>query len=214
MDSSPAGNLVSQLLDIKAIKLQPEDPFTWASGLRSPIYCDNRITLSHPKIRNFIKSGLIEASKSFGEFDIIAGVATAGIPHGMMLADALDKPFAYVRSKSKSHGRKNLIEGHIEKGSKVLVIEDLISTGMSSLAAVEAVQNVPAEVVGTLAIFSYGLEKAIKNFEDAQIKLHTLADYDQLIHEASESNYITQDQKELLAKWRENPAEWYDKNFN
>lgn len=197
-----ASEVAKKLLQIKAIKLSPQKPFTWASGLKSPIYCDNRLVLSHPSIRNFIKSSFIEKSKEFSPFDCIAGVATAGIPHGALLADALDLPFVYVRSKAKEHGRKNMIEGSINGGEKVLVIEDLISTGGSSLAAVETLRQAGCTVCGVLAIFSYNFEKAQKAFEKAECPFGTLSNYDVMIREALASKYITLHDIDLLTTWR------------
>lgn len=159
--------LASKLLETGAVRIQPESPFTWASGLRSPIYCDNRILLSYPEIRTGLVDLMVKVIKDFQLFDTVAGVATAGIPAGVLLADRLKMPFAYVRAKPKEHGRQNLIEGSISPDAKVLVIEDLISTGMSSLQAVEAIRQVPAQVVGVLAIFQYGMPKATEAFEKA-----------------------------------------------
>lgn len=197
-----ASEVAQRLLQIKAIKLSPQKPFTWASGVLSPIYCDNRLVLSHPEIRDFVKQCLVEKSKDFGGFDAVAGVATAGIAHGMLLADALKLPFAYVRSKPKEHGRQNLIEGELPAGSKVLVIEDLISTGGSSLQAVEAVREAGLQVVGVLAIFSYHFEKAAKAFQNASCKLETLSNYDVLIREALAIKYINLNDVDLLTTWR------------
>lgn len=212
MDSST--QLANFLLEIEAIKLRPSEPYTWASGIRSPIYCDNRLSLSHPKVRNFVKELLIFNSKEFGNFDAVVGVATAGIPHGMMLADALGLPFAYVRSKSKQHGRQNQIEGKLSPNDKVLVIEDLISTGMSSLAAIEALQKAGVEVIGTLAIFTYGFNKSKQAFKTANIKLSTLCNYDILIDAALKTNSISQNEKEILTDWKSNPESWYDQHFS
>lgn len=200
---SLATEVAKQLLQIKAIKLSPQSPFTWASGIQSPIYCDNRMVLSYPKTRDFIKNGLVEISKQFEDFEVIAGVATAGIAHGMMLADALEKPFIYVRSKAKGHGRQNLIEGEIPTGKKVLVVEDLISTGGSSIKAVEALKEAEAEIVGAIAIFTYGFEKAVKAFAEANCKFKTLSNYDALIEEAVKSNYISPDDLAYLKNWRQ-----------
>ncbi|MEK7256249.1 MAG: orotate phosphoribosyltransferase [Bacteroidota bacterium] len=197
-----ATEVAKRLLQIKAIKLSPQKPFTWASGIQSPIYCDNRIVLSHPEIRDFIKSCFVEKSKEFGNFDAVAGVATAGIAHGMMLADALQKPFAYVRSKPKEHGRQNLVEGELQPGWRVLVVEDLISTGGSSLAAVEGVRQAGCEVAGVLAIFSYGFEKAQQAFQTANCPLETLSTYDVLVREALTSKYINLHDLDLLTTWR------------
>ena len=197
-----ASEVAKQLLQIKAIKLSPQKPFTWASGILSPIYCDNRITLSHPRVRQLIKSGLAEKSKEFGNFDAVAGVATAGIAHGLMLAEALELPFAYVRSKAKGHGRQNLIEGELEKGVKVLVVEDLISTGGSSLAVVKALREYGVEVVGVLALFTYNFEKAKNAFKEADCPLHTLSNYDVMIREALAIKYINLIDVDLLTTWR------------
>lgn len=197
-----ASEVAKQLLQIKAIKLSPQKPFTWASGILSPIYCDNRITLSHPEVRRLIKAGLAEKSKEFGNFDAIAGVATAGIAHGLMLAEELDLPFAYVRSKAKGHGRQNLIEGELAKGSKVLVVEDLISTGGSSLAAVDALREYGVDVVGVLALFTYNFEKAKNAFKEAKCPLHTLTNYDVMIREALAIKFINLIDVDLLTTWR------------
>lgn len=196
------------LLEIKAVKLSPRDPFTWASGMLSPIYCDNRIALSYPRVRTFIKDCLAEKSVVFGDFDVVAGVATAGIPHGALLADVLGKPFIYVRSSAKDHGRRNQIEGELHPGQSVLLIEDLISTGGSSLLAVDALREAGAEVVGVLAIFQYGFEKAHKAFAEKQLKFQTLTNYDALAEEAARSGYITDEDLNILKKWRENPDGW------
>ena len=208
MSMDLANQVAEKLLQINAIKLNPQKPFTWASGLRSPIYCDNRLALSYPDIRKFLIDAFVEASASFAAFDYIAGVATAGIAHGALLADALHKPFAYVRPKAKTHGRKNLIEGHIPANAKVLVIEDLISTGGSSLKAVQAVREIPAEVVGVMAIFSYGFEQSKAAFASENCPLHTLSNYDALIEAALKSNYITSSQQNSLKAWSENPQAW------
>jgi orotate phosphoribosyltransferase len=196
------------LLEIKAVKLSPNDPFTWASGLLSPIYCDNRVALSHPKVRAFLKNCLAEKSAAFGDFDVVAGVATAGIPHGVLLADVLEKPFVYVRSSAKEHGRRNQIEGELHAGQSVLVIEDLISTGGSSLLAVDALREAGAEVVGVLAIFQYGFEKAHTAFADKQVHFQTLTNYDALVQEAARTGYVTEEDLKTLKKWRENPDGW------
>jgi orotate phosphoribosyltransferase len=196
------------LLEIKAVKLSPRDPFTWASGLLSPIYCDNRVALSHPGVRTYLKNCLAEKSASFGDFDVVAGVATAGIPHGALLADVLEKPFVYVRSSAKEHGRRNQIEGELHAGQSVLVVEDLISTGGSSLLAVDALREAGAEVVGVLAIFQYGFQKAHRAFADKQVKFQTLTNYDALVQEAARTGYVTSEDLETLKKWRENPDGW------
>ena len=197
-----AATVAQQLLQIKAIKLSPQNPFTWASGIKSPIYCDNRIVLSHPEARNIVKEALVKKASQFGEFDVIAGVATAGIPHGALLADAMNMPFIYVRSKAKEHGRQNLIEGEIKGGERVLVIEDLISTGGSSVKAIEAVRDAGCEVVGALAIFSYGFEKAKRTFDAAKCKFDTLSNYDAMIKEAIASGYVTEADVEMLQEFR------------
>lgn len=196
------------LLAINAVKLRPQDPFTWASGLLSPIYCDNRVALSHPAVRRFLKECLAEKSREFGPFDVIAGVATAGIPHGALLADLLDKPFIYVRGTAKDHGRRNQIEGELQLGQRVLVIEDLISTGGSCLLAVDALREAQAEVVGVLAIFQYGFDKAALAFAEKGVVFHTLTDYDALVQEAARSGYIADSDAQTLTKWRENPDAW------
>jgi len=203
-----SAEVAQSLLQIKAIKLSPQNPFTWASGMQSPIYCDNRILLSYPAIRNTVVEALTTTSKQFESFDLVAGVATAGIAHGALLAHTIEAPFVYVRSAAKNHGRQNLIEGHLKGTEKVLVIEDLISTGGSSLKAVEAVRERGCEVVGVLAIFSYGFEKASQAFEAANCPLITLSNYKTLIQEALDNQYITESDFELLERWRENPENW------
>ncbi len=196
------------LLDIQAVKLRPNDPFTWASGLMSPIYCDNRVALSHPAVRTYLKQALAQQSKNFPGFDVVAGVATAGIPHGVLLADALELPFIYVRGSAKEHGRRNLIEGELEPGQRVLVIEDLISTGGSCLVAVDALRSAGAEVVGVLAIFQYGFAKADAAFAEKKVAFQTLTNYDVLIQEAARSGYVSAGDLLTLQKWRENPDGW------
>lgn len=197
-----ASEVAKRLLQIKAIKLSPQKPFTWASGILSPIYCDNRIVLSHPETRDFVKNCLIEKSKEFGPFDAVAGVATAGIAHGMLLADALKLPYAYIRSSPKEHGRQNLIEGELPPAANVLVIEDLVSTGGSSLKAVEAVRSTGCKVVGVLAIFTYGFQKAHVAFENAGCPLATLSNYDVLVREALATKYINLIDVDMLTTWR------------
>ena len=199
---STASEVARRLLQIKAIKLSPDDPFTWASGIKSPIYCDNRIVLSYPEVRNFIKAKLVDTAAQFAAYDLVAGVATAGISHGALLADALGLPFAYVRSKAKGHGRQNLIEGRIPEGSKILVVEDLISTGGSCLQAVEALRGAGHTVTGVLAIFTYGFERAERAFADAQVPYRTLSDYAHLIDEAARTDYISTDDVAALQAWR------------
>ncbi len=202
-------NVAEFLLQIKAVKLQPNAPFTWASGWKSPIYCDNRITLSYPKVRTYIRQEFVEAIvETFGKPDVIAGVATGGIAQGALVAQELGLPFVYVRSASKGHGMQNLIEGHLESGQSAVVIEDLISTGKSSLAAVDALRAAGAEIKGMAAIFTYGFETAKTAFEAAQVKLVTLSDYDHLIEQAAKSEYITAKDVKSLQAWRKMPQEW------
>ncbi|MBC7916036.1 MAG: orotate phosphoribosyltransferase [Pyrinomonadaceae bacterium] len=197
------------LLQIKAIKLQPNNPFTWASGIKSPIYCDNRITLSHPTIRTYIRQNLSAlVQEEFGSVGLIAGVATAGIPQGVLVAQELGLPFAYVRSKAKEHGTGSLIEGEINGGQRVVVVEDLISTGKSSLQAIEALRQAGCDVAGIVAIFSYDLDEATENFKNAKCRFSTLSNYNALVQYASEHRFINPEDLELLRKWRDNPAVW------
>lgn len=197
------------LLEIEAVKIQPAQPFTWASGWKSPIYCDNRLTLSHPEIRSMIKKGLAAlVQEKFEGIDGIAGVATAGIPQAALIADYLQIPMLYVRSKPKGHGRENMIEGSIPQGSTLIVIEDLISTGGSSLKAVDALKEAGYQVAGLLAIFTYGFDLAVQNFSDAKVPFHTLSSYDELLETALEENYIKSEAMSTLKSWRTNPAEW------
>ena len=200
--------LASKLLETGAVRIQPDKPFTWASGLRSPIYCDNRILLSHPEIRTSLIDLMVKVIKDFEFFDTVAGVATAGIAYGALVAERLKLPFAYVRSKPKDHGRQNLIEGEIKSGARVLVIEDLISTGMSSLQAVEAVREIPAEVVGVLAIFQYGLPVAKSAFENAGCPYTTLTDFPTIIQVAAEKKLIETYHMEVLSNWSADPKAW------
>ncbi|WP_196890488.1 orotate phosphoribosyltransferase [Aureivirga marina] len=197
------------LLQIKAIKLQPSEPFTWASGWKSPIYCDNRTTLSFPPIRNYIRENIAKIIEdTYGKPDVIAGVATGAIAMGVLVAQFLNIPFVYVRPEPKKHGRKNQVEGFLEKGSNVVVIEDLISTGKSSLNAVEALRNEGANVKGMVAIFSYGFDIAKTNFEEANVELYTLSDYDTLLELANDNHYITAEEKSTLSQWRHEPSTW------
>jgi orotate phosphoribosyltransferase len=201
--------IAQYLLQSKSIKLQPANPFTWASGWHSPIYCDNRKTLSFPEIRTFIRDSFVdEILSNYEAPDVIAGVATGAIAQGALVAEKMGLPFIYVRSASKSHGLENLIEGVVEPGQKVLVIEDLISTGGSSLKAVSALRNAKCEVLGMAAIFSYGFPQAIRNFEENKCKLITLSNYNVLLDLALEIGYISQTESELLAKWRNDPENW------
>lgn len=197
------------LLQIKAIKLSPANPFTWASGWKSPIYCDNRKTLSYPQIRTYLRQEMVKlVEEEYGDVDLIAGVATGGIALGVLVAQDLGKPFAYVRAAEKKHGLGNQIEGVVESGQSVVVIEDLISTGKSSLAAVDALREAGCQVKGMIAIFSYAFPEAAKAFADAKCMLHTLSSYPFLIKHAIEAEFIMHDQEELLSKWREDPSNW------
>ncbi|MBR3938783.1 MAG: orotate phosphoribosyltransferase [Bacteroidales bacterium] len=203
------------LLQIKAVKLNDENPFTWASGRKSPIYCDNRITLSYPEIRTYIRQRFVDAVvEQFGDVDVIAGVATGGIAQGALVAQELGKPFVYVRSEEKKHGMTNQIEGEIKSGQSVVVIEDLVSTGKSSLIAVNALREKGCNVKGMVAIFSYNLEVAKKNFEQAEVTLETLTNYDKLIEVAKEEEYIKPSAMQSLEKWRENPEKWSEERMN
>jgi orotate phosphoribosyltransferase len=197
------------LLQIKAIKLQPNKPFTWASGWRSPIYCDNRVTLSYPKVRTYIRQQFVNAiNEKYAKPDVIAGVATGGIAQGALVAQELGLPFVYIRSEAKKHGMTNMIEGVVEKGQSVVVIEDLISTGGSSLKAVEALREAGCEVKGMAAIFTYGFKTAEDNFKEAKCKLITLSNYETLIKQALQSKYITDKDLKSLQEWRLNPSDW------
>lgn len=197
------------LLQIKAVKLNPKNPFTWASGINSPIYCDNRVSLSYPKVRTFIRQAYAEAVVDhFGMPDVIAGVATGGIAQGALVAEELGLPFIYVRSSAKAHGMGNQIEGHFEEGQKVVVIEDLISTGGSSLKAVEALRDAKLEVVGLAAIFTYGFDVAEANFNKAECPYITLSNYDILLQEAVNLNLISDNELASLTEWKISPNEW------
>lgn len=207
--SDTAREVAKMLLNINAIKLNVENPFTWASGWKSPIYCDNRLSLSYPEVRKFIKEKIVaNINANFPGTESIAGVATAGIPQGALVADALELPFVYVRSKPKGHGMENMIEGKITPGQKVVVIEDLISTGGSSIKAVDALVDVGFEVLGMLSIFTYGFAIANENFRAKDLRLISLSNYEQLIDAALTLNYISPAQVNHLKKWRENPGEW------
>ena len=197
------------LLQIKAIKLNPSDPFTWASGWKSPIYCDNRITLSYPPVRVFLKEEIAKIVETqYGKPDVIAGVATGAIAIGILVAQELGVPFVYVRPEPKKHGRKNQIEGHLESGQNVVVIEDLISTGKSSLGAVTALKEAGGVVKGMVAIFSYEFDIAAENFENANLNLTTLSNYSHLLEQAVDSKYITDAELTTLEKWRKDPGNW------
>jgi orotate phosphoribosyltransferase len=205
---SSEAHIAELLLQIKAIKLSPQMPFTWASGIQSPIYCDNRMVLSYPNERREFVNGFVAMAQEFSAVNAIAGVATAGIPHGMLLADRLNLPFIYVRSSPKSHGTKSSIEGYYEKNQKVLVVEDLISTGGSSLQAVEILQENGLDVQAVLAIFTYGFQRAVSAFAAAQIPLRTLSNYFVLLDLALEKKYITEEQLSLLKEWNQAPETW------
>ncbi len=209
LNNDKALKVAEFLLQIKAIKLQPANPFVWASGWKSPIYCDNRKTLSYPSIRTFIRQAYAELIlDSFGKPDVIAGVATGGIAQGALVAQELGLPFIYVRTSAKAHGLGNQIEGDFEAGQKVVVIEDLISTGGSSLSAVSALRAAGCEVKGLVAIFSYGFDVANKSFKEAKCPFETLTNYDFLIAEALRHEYINEADLESLKKWREDPSNW------
>lgn len=203
--------IAKHLLDIKAVSLQPSNPFTWSSGMKSPVYCDNRLTLSYPAIRKVIANGLADLIKSyFSEVDVIAGTATAGIPHAAWVSDILDLPMCYVRSKAKGHGKGNQIEGEVRPGQKVVVVEDLISTGGSVLTSVEALREAGCDVLGVVAIFTYGLAKGEANFNRENISVYTLTNLPELMEVAAEEKYLEQADIEKLMKWRHNPesVEW------
>ncbi|MCO6493376.1 MAG: orotate phosphoribosyltransferase [Phaeodactylibacter sp.] len=203
-----ASEVARRLLQINAIKLSPQNPFTWASGLRSPIYCDNRIVLSYPGIRRFIIDSFAQKAEAFKPFDTIAGVATAGIAHGALLAEQLALPFVYVRSKPKGHGRQNQVEGELRPGARALVIEDLISTGGSCLKAVEALREAGCQVSGVLAIFTYGFDEAAAAFRAAGCPFDTLSSYPVLLEEALREKYIGANELATLREWREDPGGW------
>ncbi|QWX84385.1 orotate phosphoribosyltransferase [Cellulophaga sp. HaHaR_3_176] len=209
LNKDTAKKTAELLLQINAIKLEPENPFSWASGWKSPIYCDNRIILSYPPIRNYVREEIAkQVEKLYGKPDVIAGVATGAIGVGMLVADYLGLPFIYVRPEAKSHGRQNQIEGALEENQTVVVIEDLISTGKSSLNAVKALKDSGANVKGMIAIFTYGFDVATENFKKNNIDLHTLSDYENLIQQASDTNYIKEEQFKTLLEWKSNPSGW------
>jgi len=213
LDKNTAKKTAELLLSIKAIKLQPNDPFTWASGWNSPIYCDNRVTLSYVPIRNFIRENLVKIiNEKHGKPDVIAGVATGAIAIGVLVAQELGVPFIYVRPEAKKHGRKNQIEGHLDRSQNVIVVEDLISTGKSSLNAVKALKDADVNVKGMVAIFNYGFDISRENFKKSNIDLTTLSDYENLLEQALETNFITEKQLKTLKTWRKNPGEWKVKN--
>lgn len=200
-------NIAQSLLDIGAVSLSPNDLFTWSSGIKSPIYCDNRVTLGYPKVRTEIRDGLSALIKEkFPTVEIVSGTATAGIPHAAYVSEVLDLPMNYVRSKSKSHGKQNQIEGALSEGKKVVVIEDLISTGGSSITAVDALKEAGAEVLGVVAIFTYSLNKADELFNEAGVPFYTLSDYNELIEVAKDNGDISEDDIKTLVEWRDNLA--------
>jgi orotate phosphoribosyltransferase len=208
-NAETAAKVAEFLLQIKAVKLQPSNPFTWASGWNSPIYCDNRKTLSHPRIRTFIRQKFVEAiNASFPKPDVIAGVATGAIAQGVLVAEEMGLPFIYVRPEPKKHGLGNMIEGEFKSGQSVVVIEDLISTGGSSLKAVEALRDAGCEVKGMAAIFTYGFADAEANFRNANVPLITLSDYSALIRQAMNENLIAESELETLEAWRKSPSTW------
>ncbi len=203
------------LLQVKAIKLNNNNPFTWASGRKSPIYCDNRVTLSYPEIRTYIRQRFVDAiTEKFGDIDVIAGVATGGIPQGVLVAQDLGKPFVYVRPEEKKHGLTNQIEGYISEGQSVVVVEDLVSTGKSSLVAVKALRDHGCRVKGMVAIFTYGLKVSEEAFANENVDLITLTNYDSLIKVATEENYISEDDQLSLKKWRKDPEKWSEEHMN
>ncbi len=209
LNKDTAKKTAELLLQIKAIKLQPNDPFNWASGWKSPIYCDNRTTLSFPKIRTYLRQEIAKiVTEKYGKPDVIAGVATGAIAIGVLVAEELGVPFIYVRPEPKKHGRQNQVEGFLESGSNVVVIEDLISTGKSSLDAIKALKKENVTVKGMVAIFTYGFAIADENFEKDTIELTTLSDYTALLEQASDTNYISETDLETLNNWRKNPSEW------
>ena len=204
-----AKEIARDLLKIKAVYLKPEEPFTWASGIKSPIYTDNRVTLAYPETRTLIEDGFVEKIRAeFPDVEVIAGTATAGIPHGAIIADKMDLPFAYIRSKPKDHGAGNQIEGRVVPGQKMVVIEDLISTGGSVLDAIAAAKREGADVIGAAAIFTYELPKAEKNFNEADVKLVTLSNYTELIHLAEQEGYINAEGLALLKRFKEDQENW------
>ena len=205
----PQQTIARLLLSVQAVRLQPDNPFTWSSGWKSPIYCDNRVTLAYPEVRTFIKSALADAIRQhFPLAGVIAGVATAGIPQGALVADVLGLPYCYVRPEPKAHGMGKQIEGHLESGQRVVVIEDLISTGGSSLKVVDALRAAGADVLGMAAIFTYGFAIADQNFRDRDVPLVCLSNYDALLAEAQTLNYVSAETLTSLATWRQNPAGW------
>lgn len=211
-NKSTAKKTAEVLLQINAIKLNPREPFTWASGWKSPIYCDNRMVLSYPTVRNFIKEEIAKnLENEFGKPDVIAGVATGAIGIGALVAEFLGLPFVYVRTEAKKHGRQNKIEGFIEGGQNVVVIEDLISTGKSSLVAVDALKSAGVNVKGMVAIFTYGFDISRENFKTNNVNLFTLSNYESLLEQALNTNFINQKELKILSKWNTNPSKWNNK---
>ena len=211
-NKSTAKKTAEVLLQINAIKLSPKNPFTWASGWKSPIYCDNRLVLSYPPVRNYIKEEIAKNIEiEFGKPDVIAGVATGAIGIGALVAESLGLPFVYVRPEAKKHGRQNQIEGFIEKGQNVVVVEDLISTGKSSLVAVDALKAAEVNVKGMVAIFTYGFEVSKENFKTNNVNLFTLSNYESLLEQALDTHFINQNEVDVLSKWNSNPSEWTGK---
>lgn len=208
-DTTLAKRIAADLLEVGAIKLQPDQPFTWASGWQSPIYCDNRMSLSYPSVRTTIKHAFVKLiEEQYPDVRGVVGVATAGIPQGALVADTLDLPFAYVRSSSKSHGLQNQVEGHLKSGQKVVVVEDLVSTGGSSIKAIEALRTGGVDVLGLISIFTYGFQDALKNLENADVKLTYLSDYETLLALALEKKLIPETLLATLQAWRQHPESW------
>ncbi|SHF50256.1 orotate phosphoribosyltransferase [Fodinibius roseus] len=209
IDSPFSEEIALDLLRINAVILRPNDPFTWASGWNSPIYCDNRLTMRYPKIRKKIAKRFVSfINKEHADIDVITGTATAGIPHAAWVAENINKPMSYVRAKAKAYGLGNQIEGGIQKGESTVIIEDLISTGGSAISVVEALKFIGADVRAVLSIFTYGFDKAIQRFEDADIPIYTLTDYATLIRVASNNGYVSEQDLQTLAEWREQPETW------
>ena len=209
IDETTARTVADKLLEIGAIKLNHKNPFTWSSGWKSPVYCDNRLALSYPEIRKYVKEALANTiRKNYPQVEFIAGVATAGIPQGALVADLLELPFVYVRPKPKEHGMGNLIAGKVDKGKNAVLVEDLISTGGSSLKAAQAMTEAGFNVIGMVAIFTYGFEAAEKNFEQAKIQLVCLSDFNYLLTEAVKKKYLDEDQLSYVKSWRLDPGNW------
>jgi orotate phosphoribosyltransferase len=209
IDSSFSKEIALDLLDINAVILRPNNPFTWSSGWNSPIYCDNRLTLRYPKIRKKIAKQIVSfINKKYADIDVITGTATAGIPHAAWISENIGKPMSYVRSKAKSYGLGNQIEGGIQKGESTVIIEDLISTGGSAISVLEALHFISADVKAVVSIFTYGFDKAVQRFEDAGVPIYTLTDYSTLIEVASQNGYVDEEDLKALAEWREQPETW------